>query len=52
MELQEKNNIKQTIQQNSTSFIYKYWTGKQVENNVAFTIGRPTKPTFDGCMDK
>ena len=40
------------IQQNPTSFLYKYWTAKKVDNNATFTIGFPTKTTFYGCMAK
>ena len=43
---------KQAIQQNPTSFLYKYWTARKVENNAAFTIALPTKTTFNGCMAK
>ena len=36
MELQEKNNIKKTIQQNPTSFLYKYRTAREVDILQAF----------------
>ena len=51
MEL-EKNNIKQTIEQNPTSFLYKYWTATKVDHNATFPIGLPAKTTFDGCRAK
>ena len=34
------------------SFLYKYWTARKEDNNSIFTIGLPTKTTFDGCMAK
>ena len=37
--------------QNPTSFLYKYWTARKVDN-ATFTIGLPTKTTFDTCMAK
>ena len=52
MELLEKNTIKEKIQQNPTSLIYKYWTAKKVDNNATFTTDLPTKTTFDGDMVK
>ena len=40
------------MQQNPTSFLYKYWTARKVDNNATFTMYLPTKTTFDGCMAK
>ena len=31
------------MQQNPTSFLYKYWMAQKVDNNATFTIGLPTK---------
>ena len=40
------------MQQNPTSFLYKYWTDKKIDNNATFTAGLPTKATFDDHMAK
>ena len=41
------------MQQNPTSFLYKYWTAKKVDdNNATVTTGLPTKTIFDGCVAK
>ena len=40
------------IQQNPTSFLYKYWAARKVDKKATFIIGLPTKTTFDGCMSK
>ena len=41
------------MQQNPTSFPYKYLTAKKVDNiNATFTTDLPTKTIFDGCMAK
>ena len=42
----------QIIQQNPTSFLYKYWTARKLDNNAIFTKNLPTKTTFDGCIAK